>query len=108
MTYYVLFVIHLATRKISIAGATPNPNGARIALSPLELTTLNYALRCSWRTARMNSKDLYIFVSSPGDVSEERAITQRVVERLKGEFVHKINIVPIFWEHEPLLASGHF
>lgn len=28
VTYYVLFVIHLATRKISIAGATPNPNGA--------------------------------------------------------------------------------
>jgi transposase InsO family protein len=28
VTYYVLFVIHLATRKISIAGATSNPNGA--------------------------------------------------------------------------------
>jgi len=28
VTYYVLFVIHLATRKISIAGATPNPTGA--------------------------------------------------------------------------------
>ena len=28
VTYYVLFVIHLATRKISIAGATPNPTEA--------------------------------------------------------------------------------
>ncbi len=28
VTYYVLFVIHLATRKISIAGATPYPTGA--------------------------------------------------------------------------------
>ncbi len=28
VTYYVLFVIHLATRKISIVGATPNPTGA--------------------------------------------------------------------------------
>ena len=28
VTYYVLFVIHLATRKISIVGVTPNPNGA--------------------------------------------------------------------------------
>lgn len=28
VTYYVLFVIHLSTRKITIAGATPNPNGA--------------------------------------------------------------------------------
>jgi transposase InsO family protein len=28
VTYYVLFVIHLATRKITIAGVTPNPNSA--------------------------------------------------------------------------------
>jgi len=28
VTYYVLFVTHLATRKIFIVGATPNPNGA--------------------------------------------------------------------------------
>ena len=28
VTYYVLFVIHLSTRKVSIAGATPNPNSA--------------------------------------------------------------------------------
>jgi transposase InsO family protein len=28
VTYYVIFVIHLSTRKVVIAGATPNPNGA--------------------------------------------------------------------------------
>ena len=28
VTYYVLFVIHLSTRKVSIAGAMPNPNSA--------------------------------------------------------------------------------
>ncbi len=27
-TYYVLFIIHLATHKMTIAGATPNPTGA--------------------------------------------------------------------------------
>lgn len=27
ITYYVIFVIHLSTRRIIIAGATPNPNG---------------------------------------------------------------------------------
>ena len=28
VTYYVLFVIHLSTRKVSIVGVTPNPNSA--------------------------------------------------------------------------------
>ncbi len=38
VTYYVLFVIHLATRKISIADATPNPNGAFMMQTARNLT----------------------------------------------------------------------
>ncbi len=37
--HYVLFVIHLATRKIPIAGANPNPTGAfmlQVARNPTD------------------------------------------------------------------------
>jgi WD40 repeat protein len=49
-----------------------------------------------------------VFVSSPGDVAEERFITKRVLQRLYGEFAPFVKVNPIFWEHEPLLASDSF
>lgn len=49
-----------------------------------------------------------IFLSSPGDVAEERLIARRVIDRLRGEFAGRIEIEPIFWEHEPLVASASF
>jgi tetratricopeptide (TPR) repeat protein len=54
------------------------------------------------------SKALRIFVSSPGDVVEERMLTRRVLERLSGEFAGRVTLEPIFWEHEPLLATDTF
>ncbi len=51
---------------------------------------------------------LRVFVSSPGDVGEERLIAKRTLDRLTGEFAAVARIVPVFWEHEPLLASGSF
>lgn len=54
------------------------------------------------------SKTLRIFISSPGDVVEERTLTRRVLERLAGEFSGRIALEPIFWEHEPLLATDSF
>jgi len=47
-------------------------------------------------------------VSSPGDVAEERLIAKRVLDRLATEFAPDARIESIFWEHEPLLASGTF
>jgi WD40 repeat protein len=49
-----------------------------------------------------------IFVSSPGDVSEERALAERVIARLAGEWTPAIPIEPFLWEHEPLRATGTY
>jgi hypothetical protein len=48
-----------------------------------------------------------IFVSSPGDVGEERVMTERVVQRLQGEFGQSVKLEPILWEHEPMRATQH-
>ncbi len=53
-------------------------------------------------------KEVRCFISSPGDVGEERLIAERVVQRLKREFFRRIKLTPILWEHEPLRATAHF
>lgn len=49
-----------------------------------------------------------VFVSSPGDVAEERALAERVIMRLGEEFDGRLRVEGIFWEEEPLLASDTF
>jgi hypothetical protein len=56
----------------------------------------------------MADLEMQIFISSPGDVAEERALAARVLDRLSGEFGGRVKLTPIFWEHEPLLASAGF
>ncbi|MDX1934065.1 MAG: AAA family ATPase [Capsulimonadales bacterium] len=53
-------------------------------------------------------RKLRIFISSPGDVGQERLIATRVIERLQGEFAGYVELEPILWEHEPLRATSHF
>ncbi len=53
-------------------------------------------------------KKLQIFISSPGDVFEERAIAQRVIERMQSEYVGRVVLQSVLWEHEPLVASSTF
>jgi tetratricopeptide (TPR) repeat protein len=51
---------------------------------------------------------LRVFISSPGDVGQERILATRVLERLQGEFSRVVTLEPLLWEHEPLRATGHF
>ena len=53
-------------------------------------------------------KTLQIFISSPGDVFEERAIADRVIDRLQSEYAGRIVLEPVLWEHEPLVATANF
>lgn len=49
-----------------------------------------------------------IFISSPGDVAEERQRCFAVVEQLQAEFGDQLLLEPLLWEQEPLLASADF
>jgi len=53
-------------------------------------------------------RTIRIFISSPGDVFEERTLAQRVIERVQAEFTGRAVLEPIFWEHEPLVATDTF
>ena len=49
-----------------------------------------------------------VFVSSPGDVAEERSLAGRLLDRLRKEYVGRATIEPVLWEHEPLAADRGF
>lgn len=51
---------------------------------------------------------LKIFVSSPGDVPDEREAASRVIARLTMEYSGRAAIAPYVWEHEPLVATETF
>ncbi len=51
---------------------------------------------------------LCVFVSSPGDVAEERFLCEKVLVRLQDRYRSVCDLEPIFWEHEPLLATETF
>ena len=53
-------------------------------------------------------KTLTFFISSPGDVFEERAIASRVIDRLQSEYIGRVVLEPVLWEHEPLVATSTF
>lgn len=53
-------------------------------------------------------RELSVFISSPGDVAEERALAGRVFRRLGNEFGDVLSIKTILWEHEPMFAHAGF
>src|SRR5271154_5378222 len=62
----------------------------------------------SGREFPMKLERLRIFISSPGDVAEERVLANNLIRRLSDEFEQQLRIEPVFWEHEPLLATSTF
>src|ERR1700676_3755148 len=51
---------------------------------------------------------LRVFISSPGDVPDERLRADLVIDKLAQEYGRFFQLEAYRWEHEPMLASGHF
>ncbi len=51
---------------------------------------------------------LRMFISSPGDVPDERLRADLVVDKLNQEYSRYFQLGTYRWEHEPMLAAGHF
>lgn len=56
----------------------------------------------------MALKALRIFISSPGDLNEERLIARRVIGRLDSQIGDVLSLHAVFWEHQPLVATASF
>jgi CheY-like chemotaxis protein len=54
------------------------------------------------------TRQLRIFISSPGDVIPERRLLKQVIQKLDDEYGPEVHLVPVLWEEEPLLASETF
>jgi hypothetical protein len=54
------------------------------------------------------TKQLRIFLSSPGDVKAAREIAALTIERLAQDYARFFIIEPYLWEYEAMVASGHF
>lgn len=53
-------------------------------------------------------KKLRIFISSPGDVQQERISAKKVITELNKTFAKHIILEPLLWEDMPLLATSSF
>jgi hypothetical protein len=51
---------------------------------------------------------LTVFISSPGDVPDERLRADLIIDKLGQEYGRFFRIESYRWEHEPMLASGAF
>jgi WD40 repeat protein len=49
-----------------------------------------------------------VFISSPGDVSDERLRADLIVDKLSQEYCRFFVVESYRWEHEAMIASGHF
>lgn len=60
------------------------------------------------RLRRRFTRQLRVFISSPGDVIPERRVLKQVIQQLDDTYGHDVNLVPVLWEEEPLVASDTF
>jgi WD40 repeat protein len=49
-----------------------------------------------------------IFISSPGDVAEEREMARQVVQSLRKRYAAYFDLQPVLWEYLPLQADSSF
>lgn len=80
-------------------------------ISPIRPILLQARIGASLERIRLRrrfTRQLRIFISSPGDVIPERRLVKQVIQQLDEEYGHEVQLVPVLWEEEPLVASETF
>ncbi|MFH0953772.1 MAG: AAA family ATPase [Verrucomicrobiota bacterium] len=58
--------------------------------------------------SKLENRRIRIFISSPGDVAEERDRARQVVEELRHRYAGRLDIKAVLWEKLPLQADMSF
>jgi DNA-binding response OmpR family regulator len=80
-------------------------------ISPIRPILLQARIGASLERIRLRrrfTRQLRIFISSPGDVIAERRLVKQTIQQLDEEYGHEVQLVPVLWEEEPLVASETF
>jgi len=80
-------------------------------ISPIRPILLQARIGASLEKVRLRrrfTRQLRIFISSPGDVIPERRLVKQAIQQLDEEYGHEVQLVPVLWEEEPLVASETF
>ena len=80
-------------------------------ISPIRPILLQARIGASLEKVRLRrrfTRQLRIFISSPGDVIPERRVVKQTIQLLDAEYGHEVQLIPVLWEEEPLVASETF
>ncbi|MGI9622419.1 MAG: response regulator [Acidimicrobiales bacterium] len=80
-------------------------------ISPIRPILLQARIGASLEKIRLRrrfTRQLRVFISSPGDVIPERRIVKQAIQQLDDEYGREVQLVPVLWEEEPLVASETF
>jgi CheY-like chemotaxis protein len=80
-------------------------------ISPIRPILLQARIGASLEKIRLRrrfTRQLRVFISSPGDVIPERRLVKQVIQQLDDEYGRDVQLVPVLWEEEPLVASETF
>ena len=64
--------------------------------------------RLTGRRGRCRERIIRIFISSPGDVADERDRARQVIESLRRRYADRFLLKPVLWEELPLQANMSF
>ncbi len=102
--------LHTPVRDLrpEISAATADLLDRCLAKEPVKRYADASALLAALKVCRAGLTTLRIFISSPGDVAEEREKALLVIDQLQRIYGSRVKLLPVLWEELPLQPDASF